>query len=165
MAWNMFLGFAIGAAAHMPMPRMPGEDAAPFVAATADSMKMEPSPIKPDWIISGQPTARVANHSQSPDKWSQTALWDCTAGTFNWHFDWDETVIILDGDVHVTSQSGQVNTLRVGDVAYFAAGSRAVWQIDDYVRKLAFVRRPLPRGLVALNYWRRLLTGRNTTPI
>ena len=35
-------------------------------------------------------------------------------------------------------------TLMPGDVAFFPAGSHAVWTVDNYVRKVAFCRRTLP---------------------
>ncbi len=165
MAWKMFLGFAIAAMARMPLPDLGGQGAACLVASTPDRMKMEPLPINPDWIISGQPQARIARHSRSADEWSETAVWDCTAGTFNWHFGWDETVTILEGEVEVTSENGIVRILKAGDIAYFAAGSRAVWQIDTYVRKIAFLRKPLPRGLVVLKSFRSLFAGRASAPI
>ena len=36
---------------------------------------------------------------------------------------------------------GDYENLREGDVAYFAAGSWAVWDIEDHVQKIAFCRR------------------------
>jgi uncharacterized cupin superfamily protein len=114
-------------------------------------MDMQPAPINPDWIIAGQPVARMADHSKSADRAAYTAFWDCTAGTFRWFFAWDETVHILEGDVHVTADDGSVHMLRAGDVAYFKAGTWAIWRVDDYVRKVAFLRRPFPAP-IALAY-------------
>ena len=37
--------------------------------------------------------------------------------------------------------------LAVGDAAYFPAGHWVTWQIDDYVRKQAVVRVPVPRAM------------------
>jgi uncharacterized cupin superfamily protein len=121
-----------------------GVKAKPVVSATAHAMDMQPAPINPDWIISGTPHARMADHSRSGDRAAQTALWDCTAGSFRWFFGWDETVHIVEGDVHVTAEDGSVHHLRAGDVAYFKAGTWATWRVDAYVRKVAFLRRPFP---------------------
>lgn len=112
---------------------------------------MKPAPINPEWIISGDPQARMADHSRSGDRAAYTALWDCTAGTFRWFFMWDETVHIIEGDVHVTAADGSVHHLNAGDVAYFKAGMWATWRVDTYVRKVAFLRRPFPMAL-ALAY-------------
>ncbi len=118
-----------------------------FVAASSNTLPMEPRPIKPDWILSGNPVARAAFHSQPSDKCASTVVWDCTAGEFRWFFGWDEMVVILEGEVHVTAEDGSARTLAVGDVAYFQAGSWATWRIDRYVRKAAVTRKPFPLPL------------------
>ncbi|NTE85244.1 cupin domain-containing protein [Agrobacterium rubi] len=118
--------------------------AEPVVSAPSHAMDMQPAPINPDWIIAGDPQARMADHSKSADRAAYTALWDCTAGTFRWFFAWDETVHILEGGVHVTAEDGSVHHLNAGDVAYFKAGTWATWRVDTYVRKVAFLRRPFP---------------------
>lgn len=122
-------------------------DVPPIVAASSAAMEMKSAPIDPAWIISGAPQARVAEHSHSTDRAAMTALWDCTAGTFRWYFAWDETVMILEGEVCVTDENGAVRVLKAGDIAYFAGNTWATWQIDNYVRKIAFLRRPFPLPL------------------
>ena len=122
-------------------------DVPPLVAASSATMEMKSSPIDPAWVISGAPEARIAEHSHSADKAAMTALWDCTAGTFRWYFGWDETVMILKGEVRVTDENGAVRVLKAGDIAYFAGNTWATWQIDTYVRKIAFLRRPFPMPL------------------
>ncbi|WP_416408030.1 cupin domain-containing protein [Agrobacterium rosae] len=139
---------SVAALAGRSVPSMPlskrREKAEPVVSAPSHAMHMQPAPINPDWIIAGEPVARMADHSKSADRAAYTALWDCTAGTFRWFFAWDETVHILEGDVHVTAEDGSVHMLRAGDVAYFKAGTWATWRVDTYVRKVAFLRRPFP---------------------
>ncbi len=122
-------------------------DVPPLVAASSAAMEMKSAPIDPDWILSGTPEARIAEHSHSADKAAMTALWDCTAGAFRWHFAWDETVMILEGEVEVTDESGVTRVLKPGDIAYFAGNTWATWKIDTYVRKIAFLRRPFPLPL------------------
>lgn len=119
-----------------------------FSSASISSMKLEPSPIEPSWIISGRPEARAVVQSRSADDFSSTTIWECTEGAFRWHFAWDETVHILSGSVRVTDETGKVTTIKAGDVAYFAAGSWATWEIDDHVRKIAFCRRAFPGPVV-----------------
>jgi uncharacterized cupin superfamily protein len=122
-----------------------------FVGADIRALDLQPAPIEPSWIISGNPRARAASHSASADKCSATSLWDCTAGSFRWFFGWDETVVILEGSVHVTAEDGSEQVLRAGDVGYFRAGTWSTWRVDDYVRKIAFVRQPVPTP-IALYY-------------
>ena len=118
--------------------------APPLVAASSGLLALEAAPIKPEWIIRGTPVARLAHHSSSDDGGGMTAVWDCTAGEFRWFFGWDETVVIQEGEVHVTAEDGTQRLLRAGDIAYFRGGTWAVWRVDNYVRKIAFLRRPLP---------------------
>jgi uncharacterized cupin superfamily protein len=126
----------------------PGGEALAFVASHVGELVFQEAPIDPDWILGGAPRARAAPHSRSVDTSATTAVWECTAGSFRWQYGWEETVLILEGQVKVTSQDGVVRLLGVGDVAFFAAGSTAVWEIDTYVRKLAFCRRELPRSVL-----------------
>ena len=126
----------------------PGGEALSFVATPVGDLVFQEAPIDPDWILGGAPRARAAPHSRSIDASATTAVWECTAGSFRWQYGWEETVLILEGQVKVTSQDGVVRLLGVGDVAFFAAGSTAVWEIDTYVRKLAFCRRELPRSIL-----------------
>lgn len=131
--------------------RRPALEAAPaLVAKHVDHMVLEPDPINPDWIIRGAPVARASRHSESLDKAGWTALWDCTAGEFRWYFGWDETVVIQEGEVHVTSDDGTQRLLRAGDIAYFRGRTWATWRVDNYVRKVAFLRRPMPAAIAAL---------------
>lgn len=121
-----------------------------FVASAPEALEMRAAPINPGWILSGNPQARVASHSDAEDGCAATGIWDCTAGEFRWRFSWDETVVILEGEVHVTAQDGTQRVLRAGDVAYFKGGTSAVWRIETYVRKVAFLRRPFPAPVAML---------------
>jgi hypothetical protein len=111
-------------------------------------VEMRACPINPAWIIEGAPAARNFVLSRSADGGSCTLLWDCTAGLFNWHYDIDETVFVLEGSVVVRDDAGVEHHLGPGDSALFMAGSHAVWRVDSYVRKVAFCRTPVPRPLM-----------------
>jgi uncharacterized cupin superfamily protein len=108
---------------------------------------LNPSPIYPDWILEGKPVARNQVLSRSEDGTATTFLWDCTAGRFNWHYDVDETLYVIEGGVVVKDDAG-TRILSVGDTIFFPAGARAEWNVENYVRKIAFCRKPLPRTLV-----------------
>jgi len=147
MVWKlMFASVAAFAARVVPVAAVSPE-APNFVAGAAGAMDMKPSPIEPSWITAGAPVARLAEHSRGRDDAAMTALWDCTAGEFRWYFGWDETVMILEGEVHITTEEGIERLLRAGDVAYFAGGTWATWRVDRYVRKVAFCRKPFPKPL------------------
>ena len=75
-------------------------------------------------------------------------LWDCTAGRFNWVYEAEETIYVIEGGVVIRDALGAARRLRAGDSYIFAAGARAEWHVEDYIRKFALIRTPLPRSLV-----------------
>lgn len=133
--------------------------------AAIATARLDDAPINPSWIIDGEPQARCAELSRSRDGTAATFVWDCTAGEFDWTFAGDETVHILEGEVVVDDGLGP-RTLRPGDVALFHAGSTCRWRVPAYVKKLAFLRDPIPApAMLAMRGWRKLkrLT-RGSTP-
>ena len=112
------------------------------------NVKLNPSPIYPNWVIEGNPIARNKVLSSSADGTASTLLWDCTAGRFNWFYDVDETLYVIEGAVVVKDVTGASRRLSAGDIIFFPAGARAEWHVEKYVRKIAFCRTPLPRPLV-----------------
>lgn len=126
--------------------------------SAADHMTLKEAPINREWISEGKPIARNALLSRSEDQSAFTLIWDCTAGVFNWHYDIDETVYILEGAVEVTDETGATRRLEAGGAAFFPAGSRAKWRVENYVRKVAFCRKPLSKAyLLAKNSARTVL--------
>lgn len=120
------------------------------IVHTDNQVKLKASPINPAWILEGAPVARNAVLSRSEDTTACTIFWDCTAGKFNWHYEFDETVHILEGSVIVSSENSPPKRLVAGDVAFFPVGTIAHWHVEDYVRKVAFCRRVLPRQVAPL---------------
>src|SRR6202041_2802219 len=113
------------------------------------SAKFVPNPIQAAWILDGRPVARAELLSSSADGTASTYFWDCTAGRFNWFYSFDETFHILEGEVKLKYPSGTSHRVVAGDTIFFPAGSSAEWTVDNYVRKLAFCRTPLPSYLTA----------------
>jgi hypothetical protein len=132
-------------------------------------VKLKAAPINPDWILEGAPVARNAVLSRSADTTACTIMWDCTAGEFNWTYDIDETVHIIEGSVIVGSQNSPPRRLEAGDVAFFPVGTVAHWRVENYVRKVAFCRRVLPKQALpvirALRWARAMLRGPGQPPV
>jgi uncharacterized cupin superfamily protein len=121
--------------------------AAAILTGDAQRRDLQPAPITSDHVIDGAPMARSVTLTESADGLVSTHVWDCTAGRFHWYFGVDEIVHILDGEVHVTDDRGETVTLRTGDVGHFPVHSHSVWEVPQYVRKLAFHRAPPPVSL------------------
>ena len=134
--------------------------AEPEIFISTANVPLDPAPIPVDWILEGTPTARARVLSTSDDNRAMTLVWDCSAGKFNWFYNLDETVHLLEGGMTLTDSTG-TRAAKAGDVVFFPAGSKAVWHVDSYVRKVAFIREPVPAPVTfGLRVWKRL-TGAN----
>src|SRR5208282_5187284 len=80
---------------------------------------LDPAPITPDWILTGTPQARSKVLAKSHDRTSSIVVWECTAGRFNWHYGEDEAVVVISGEVFITSEKGEERRLGQGDVGFF----------------------------------------------
>ncbi len=147
MSWHILATMASALAVRYRMTDDVKPQAPAFIAGSAHALDLQPAPIEPSWVLEGNPQARIAHHSRAEDESGLTGVWDCTAGTFRWFFAWDETVVILEGDVLVKSDDGIERLLRTGDIGYFKGGTWATWKVETYVRKVAFLRRPAPAPL------------------
>ena len=118
-------------------------------------------PIAPSWIIEGNPQATWCVLSKSADGLASTMVWHCTAGKFNWYYDFDETILILDGSIVLESDGMPPTRYAAGDVIFFRDGAHAKWHVEGRVRKLAFCRTTQPPilgiALRAFNKIRRVL--------
>jgi len=120
--------------------------------------ELNATPIPAAWILEGEPVARGKRLSGSTDGMASTYMWDCTAGRFNWFYDVDETVCLLEGSVFVKDAAGEQHRLRAGGTFLFPAGSRFEWTVTNYVRKIAFMHIPQsPKILYAKRVYKALM--------
>ena len=73
-----------------------------------------------------------------------TLIWSCTEGKFNWYYDVDETIMILEGSIVLESKGMPPKHYGVGDVIFFRDGAHAKWHVEGYVKKIAFCRKTNP---------------------
>jgi uncharacterized protein len=126
-------------------------------AQRGNAHSLDPAPIPAGWILQGTPEARGRILCCSSDEMSLTVMWDCTAGSFNWFYDIDETVCVMEGYVIVCDSAGDSRTLFEGDIFFFPAGTRFQWTVPRYVRKLAFIHVPMSRKMrLARHIYRRV---------
>jgi hypothetical protein len=111
---------------------------------SSDNIPFKPAPIPADWIVSGNPVARNHVLFTSADKLQFTLFWHCTAGSFRWYYDEDETIQLLEGAMTLVFDNGSTRYCQPGDIVYFQAGTTCVWIIEHEVKKLAFFREPAP---------------------
>ena len=120
-----------------------------LITSLAD-VKLEPAPINPSWIISGEPQTSWKEIAASKDKTTFKGFWTCTPGLFKWNYRDDETLHMISGEAFLTLEDGKEHRIGAGDVVYFPAGSSCIWRITEPVQKFAIVRRalPYPIGLI-----------------
>jgi uncharacterized cupin superfamily protein len=107
-------------------------------------VNLTPRPIEPSWIIEGNPVAQWHVLSQSADGLASTMVWECSEGKFNWYYDFDETVLILEGSIVLENDTMGPTRYGPGDVIFFKDGAYAKWHVEGRVRKLAFCRKTQP---------------------
>jgi uncharacterized protein len=110
-------------------------------------VNLTPRPIEPSWIIEGNPVAQWHVLSRSADGLASTMVWECSEGRFNWYYDFDETVLILEGSIVLESDGMPPTRYTAGDVIFFKDGAHAKWHVEGRVRKLAFCRKTQPAWL------------------
>jgi uncharacterized protein len=67
----------------------------PVIESGHCNVDLKPSPIDPE--------ARSHRLAASTDGAAATLIWSCTEGKFNWCYDVDETVLILEGSMVLES--------------------------------------------------------------
>ena len=116
----------------------------PLIETGHSSVELKPAPIEPSWIIEGNPEARSHSLSTSADGTATTLIWSCTEGKFNWYYDFDETILILEGSIVLENDAMSPTRYGPGDVIFFKDGAHAKWHVEGYVKKLAFCRKTNP---------------------
>jgi uncharacterized cupin superfamily protein len=124
------------------------------------TVELEPSPIRKEWILDGAPTARSTKLVSSDDRVSAVLVWDCSPGSFHWHYDKEETIFVLSGEAFMTNDQGEVRRIAAGDVGFFPAGYSCDWRVTQHFRKVAVLRESmwLPLGL-GLKAWNKFLSS------
>jgi uncharacterized protein len=115
-----------------------------LIEASHISANLAPSPIEPSCIIEGNPVAQVSVLSKSADGQAWTMVWQCSEGAFNWYYNFDETLVILEGSIVLESNGLSPTRYGPGDVIFFKQGAHARWHVESEVRKLAFCRKAQP---------------------
>jgi len=116
----------------------------PIVLETPGTVALVDEPIPPSWVLSGNPIATGKKIAKSADYTSYAMVWDCTPGNFTWHYNKDETLVVVSGEVFITNERGEERRLGPGDFAFFPGGSSATWRVTERLRKVAVVRETMP---------------------
>ena len=79
----------------------------PVVFAAPADIELLPAPIPTGWILEGRPEAKSRRLGTSADGTASIMAWSCTPGRFTWHYNVDEVIHIISGEIIVTDEKGQ----------------------------------------------------------
>ena len=128
----------------------------PFQSA-GTTLELKSAPINPAWVTEGNPVARAAELNRSADQTAFTVVWDCSKGKFTWTYHLDETICILEGSIILSDSFNAPRRLGPGDVVFFPKGSKVHWEVESYVKKVAYFRQVVPNPFnIAFRLARRL---------
>jgi uncharacterized cupin superfamily protein len=103
--------------------------------AHAQSVLLEPWPLPPASILEGSPEASGAVLLRSEDEARSRGFWRCTPGRFTWAFDYDETLVVLEGRATVQFDTGDTIELTPGAMAFFERGHTSTWTVHETILK------------------------------
>ena len=128
------------------------------VVVSPDVGELYPEPIPQNWVLSGAPRAWSKVTLRSRDWVSRIVVWECTAGSFKWHYRREEFLKVVSGEAYMIVKRGPERRFGPGDVLFFPAGSSCTWRVPQSFRKIAMLREPLwpPLGL-CLTIWNKFL--------
>ena len=61
-------------------------------------------------------------------------VWECGVSEFDWHYDSEETCLLIEGEVTVSYEGGNVS-FAAGDYVVFPKGLSCVWKVSKPVKK------------------------------
>ena len=114
---------------------------------------LAPAPIPLSWVVEGHPKTEAAEIAHTDDGSTKVYVWQTSAARFNWFYESDEIVSVIDGEVFIDDHVHGTRRLGPGDVAFFPAGASTTWRVPDHLRKIATLKRPAPSLVAAAQRW------------
>jgi uncharacterized protein len=127
--------------------------------STLANLQLERGSIPPQWLLSGDPETRSKLLGKTRDRLAYIILWECGAVSYKWHYNQDESYIVLSGEGFMTDEKGVERRYGPGDLAFFPAGTDSTWRHPDHFRKVAVLKDPVwPPLALALKAINKILT-------
>jgi uncharacterized cupin superfamily protein len=105
-----------------------------------------PSITLPDHeILEGEPDARCLFTAETTDGLASAGFWSCDVGRYEFFFDYDEFIYLIEGEVVITElPHGVPRRLSEGDTAHFPSGVTTLWEVTRKMTKYFVARSPRP---------------------
>jgi uncharacterized cupin superfamily protein len=104
---------------------------ATFFSTRVDAADFEPFPLDPGDILEGEPNSVVHWLRNDGESGLATGIFRSEPAKARYAWSQDETIHVLEGEVRIEFEDGEVLELKRGDVASFRKGDRAVWHIKS----------------------------------
>lgn len=125
-----------------------------LLITTLAGVQLERGSIPPEWVLSGQPETRTKILGRTRDRLAYVVVWECGAVSYKWHYSKDEAYIVLSGEGFMIDRTGIERRFAAGDVAFFPAGTDAIWRHPDHFRKVAVLKNSVSLPLaLAVKVW------------
>lgn len=98
-------------------------------------------PMPEHEILEGEPDTRCLFTAQSADEGAVAGFWSCEPGRYEFEFDYDEFVYLIEGELTVT-QGDHSFSLKAGDTAHFPQGITTIWHVTRKMTKYFVARAP-----------------------
>jgi uncharacterized protein len=92
-------------------------------------------------ILEGGANAGCAFTARSADGLATAGFWSCDVGTYEFFFDYDEFVYLIEGEV-IVEDGGESYRLQAGDTAHFPQGITTIWRVIEKMTKYFVAREP-----------------------
>lgn len=107
----------------------------PAASSAALALPVKPFEVDPSWVKEGKPNFRAAEFFKSHDGKTSSGIFECDGpSVFEWHYQLDESIYVLEGGVDIEYQ-GKKFSLKPGESAFFRAGTTALWHVPKGIRK------------------------------
>ncbi|MEU2927805.1 cupin domain-containing protein [Streptomyces sp. NPDC007251] len=95
---------------------------------------LEPEPLDPEQIVSGNPEVTGKVVWESPDGRQVRGIWQITPGVVT-DTEADELFVVISGSATIEVEDGPTLTVGPGDMAVLGAGDRTTWTVHETLRK------------------------------
>ncbi|MFE7617791.1 cupin domain-containing protein [Streptomyces sp. NPDC057496] len=109
------------------------QSAASFVVHIPDA-ELEPEPLDPAQIVSGEPVVTGKVLWESPDGKQTRGIWQITPGVVT-DTEADELFVVVSGRATVAVDGGATMEIGPGDACVLREGDRTTWTVHETLRK------------------------------
>jgi uncharacterized cupin superfamily protein len=105
-------------------------------AARVLDVPLQSYPPTQERVIEGDLDMRAAVLWRSEDGTAATGIWQCPPVKLSLEHPFDETFVVLEGGMTITSEGGEARRLEAGDAIVIPLGTTNVWQVHETVTKV-----------------------------